>query len=65
MNFWEIGLFFTADAIRDEYLESKDRFAGRPMDRMDEVFAQRIPLSKLFSLYLLAGTPPMVDGVRS
>lgn len=49
MNFWEIGLFFTADAIRDEYLESKDRFAGRPMDRMDEVFAQRIPLSKLFS----------------
>lgn len=49
VNFWEFGLYFTADEIRDEYLATKDRFAGRPMDRMDEVFAMRIPVTRLFS----------------
>lgn len=55
VNFWEFGLFFTADEIRDEYLATKDRFAGRPMDRMDEVFALRIPLTKLFSFHSWTG----------
>lgn len=49
VNFWELGLYFTADAIRDEYLRTKDEFAGRPTDRIDEVFAMRVPLSRLFS----------------
>lgn len=55
VNFWEFGLYFTADEIRDEYLATKDRFAGKPMDRMDEVFAMRIPLSKLFSFHSWTG----------
>lgn len=49
VNFWELGLYFTADEIRDEYLATRDRFAGRPMDRMDEIFAMRIPFTRLFS----------------
>jgi hypothetical protein len=49
VNFWELGLYLTPDEIRDEYLSTKDRYAGRPMDRIDEVFAMRIPLSRLFA----------------
>jgi len=49
VNFWEIGLYFTADAIRAEYLGKKDEFEGRPMDRVVEVMNQRIPLTKLLS----------------
>jgi hypothetical protein len=49
VNFWELGLYFTADAIREEYLSTKDKFAGRPTDRTDEFFAMRIPLTRLFA----------------
>lgn len=49
VNFWELGLYFTADAIRDEYLRTKDAYAGRPMDRCNEVFLMRVPLARLFS----------------
>jgi hypothetical protein len=49
VNFWELGLYRTADEIRDEYLRTKDRYAGRPTDRIDEVFAMRIPLARLFA----------------
>lgn len=49
VNFWELGLYFTAQEIRDEYLATKAEFEGRPTDRIDEVFAMRIPITKLFS----------------
>ncbi len=49
VNFWELGLYFTADRIRDEYLATRDRFVGRPTDRIDEVFAMCVPLARLFA----------------
>jgi hypothetical protein len=49
VNFWEIGLYFTADEIRAEYLDNEAKFEGRPMDRVVEVMNQRIELSKVLS----------------
>lgn len=49
VNFWEIGLYFTADEIRAEYVANEAKFKGRPMDRLTEVMNQRIKLSKLLS----------------
>ena len=49
VNFWELGLFFTGDRIRQEYLETKQAYQSRPMERCNEIFKKRIPLHKLLS----------------
>jgi hypothetical protein len=49
VNFWEIGLYFTANEIRDEYLANQAKFEGLPMARVTEAMNHRIRLVKLLS----------------
>ncbi len=49
INFWEIGLFFQGDRIHDEYEATKGPYKGREMERIGDVFQQKIPLLKLLS----------------
>ncbi|MDX1695388.1 MAG: hypothetical protein R3208_16620 [Ketobacteraceae bacterium] len=49
INFWEIGLYFTGDEIRKEYLDNKHRFEGKPMAPAAEFFKRRIPLNQIFT----------------
>lgn len=49
INFWELGLFACGDQIHDEYEATKVSYKGREGDRVNEVFAKRIPFFKLLS----------------
>ncbi|MCG8313837.1 MAG: hypothetical protein MI976_11520 [Pseudomonadales bacterium] len=49
VNFWELGLYFTGDQIRQEYLDNKDNYVGRPTAPAMLMFLRRVPLSRVFS----------------
>mgnify|MGYP001825400385 CR=1 FL=1 len=49
VNYWELGLFFCTDQIRDEYEASKESYRGREFQRFGEIFQKRIPVSQLLS----------------
>jgi len=49
VNFWELGLFFTGDQIRQDYLDNKEFYAGRPMQPALDTFQLQIPLRDVFS----------------
>lgn len=49
VNFWELGLLAYVDQIKAEYEASKDRYRGREMARINEVFQHRIPIWRLLS----------------
>lgn len=49
VNFWEIGLFFQGDAIREEYLSNKEKYHSQPMDYVMKIFNRRIPVFQLLS----------------
>lgn len=49
VNFWEIGLYFTGDQVREHYLTNKHRYEGNPKEPAAEFFKYRIPLQEAFS----------------
>lgn len=49
VNFWEMGLYFTAKEIRAEYIASREQYRDSPMSGAAAVFTQSIPLSRLFT----------------
>lgn len=55
INFWELGLYFTSDQIRQQYLDNKHRFEGNPTGPAVEFFNYRIPLNQLFSFQQWTG----------
>ena len=49
INFWEFALLARGDRIREEYLASRERYAGRELDRAIEFFHQPIRPSRIAS----------------
>lgn len=49
INFWELGLYFTGDTIRQEYLDRKDYYKNQPTVAATDMFKRKIPLHKVFS----------------
>lgn len=49
INFWELGLWFTVDAIKGEYESFRDGARGREADVANAFFLQRIPALSLLS----------------
>lgn len=49
VNFWEFGLFFQGDAIREEYLSNREKYRSEPMDYVMVIFNRRIPVTQLLS----------------
>lgn len=49
VNFWELGLYFTGDTIRKEYLDGKDHYQSQPTQAAMDMFLRRVPLFKMFS----------------
>ena len=55
VNFWELGLFFTGDSIREEYLNSKEYYSSKPTQAAMDVFNRRVPLARILSFKYWTG----------
>lgn len=50
VNFWEIALCFCLDRVQREYEATREAYRGRELTRVNEIFLQRIPVTRLLSL---------------